>query len=44
MWWWWCPRLLKRGAKKDAKDNKGWTPLHLAASNGHVRHLEGQGS
>lgn len=27
--------LLRRGAKIDAKNDKGITPLHLAVSDGH---------
>ena len=27
--------LLDAGAGKDLADNDGWTPLHIAAQNGH---------
>eukprot|EP00282_Hemiselmis_andersenii_P013460 CAMPEP_0114129698 /NCGR_PEP_ID=MMETSP0043_2-20121206/11613_1 /TAXON_ID=464988 /ORGANISM="Hemiselmis andersenii, Strain CCMP644" /LENGTH=50 /DNA_ID=CAMNT_0001222989 /DNA_START=54 /DNA_END=203 /DNA_ORIENTATION=- len=28
--------LARAGAEIDAKDEDGWTPLHLAAAYGHV--------
>jgi len=35
--------LLKHGAKIDAKDEVGRTPLHLAASYGKVRYMYAKG-
>jgi cytohesin len=28
--------LVEHGAEKEAKDEDDWTPLHLAANNGHL--------
>ncbi len=30
-----CKVLLEAGATRDKQDNSGYTPIHLAALNGH---------